>query len=126
MAKQKLRPSWMTDNKERFNETPWMLVRQRMYRGQYSSELWTAVIKRTQMDCTKEYARWMTKQWEGNPVGDDADRWDGGDVYCRVVLQGELYQVLGETPTLEQQEEWMELRAAAMAHPDPFEAMGFV
>lgn len=113
-----MKPSWMTDKKARFDETPWCLIR-RPFNGQV---LWSAVIKTWQNDPAKDYARWMVKTWVGDRQ--EPELWDAGDEYCRLLLQGELVEVLGQEPTLEQRQEWAVLERRAIAGPDAFAEWG--
>ncbi len=115
-----IKPSWIT-NKKSMWDAPWCLVKRRMD----GTTLWTAVVKTWQQDPAKDYARWMVKSWIGDRDGADAERWDGGDEYCRLILQGELVEVNGEPPTHEQKLEWAVLERRAIASPDAFAEMGF-
>ena len=115
-----IKPSWIT-NKKSMWDAPWCLVKRRMD----GTTLWTAVVKTWQADPAKDYARWMVKSWIGDQTGQDAERWDGGDEYCRLILQGELVEVMGRPPTHDEKLEWAVLERRAIASPDAFAEMGF-
>lgn len=116
--------SWIDSKKSRWGtdqspETPWFETVQYLKTGEV---LHTQVVKVWQNDSKQDFARWMTKQW----MGDDNDRWDGGDMYVRNVLMGaHLVAVLGAEPTLDQVMEFEVLQAVVMSKPDPMAALGF-
>lgn len=104
-----------TDRKVRDKGTPWIKVRSQMFGGGTI----TSVLKNNQADTLKSGASAMCLV-VSPATGSFGDM---GDTYWTQVYAGELVEVDGREPTLEELEDWMELRHACA--PDPMAAMGF-
>ncbi len=106
------KPSWVTDKKERFHDVPWFKVRGPVMYGETMNR---EVIKNWQNDTTKQYARFMVRAWLGDVESSDPHaQVDFGDEYCVNVYAGELIEVLGESPTQDQMNEFASLRNRAI------------
>jgi hypothetical protein len=104
-----------TNRKARDKDTPWIRVRSQMFGG----ETITSVLKNNQADTLSSGASafCVVVSPATGPLG------DMGDTYWAQVYAGELIEVDGVEPTLDELEDWMELQHACA--PDPMAAYGF-
>jgi len=105
-----------TDRKvRRKNEVPWLKVRSQMFGG----ETITSVLKNNGADTLRSGASafCLVVSPATGPLG------DLGDTYWTQVYNGQLIEVDGREPTLEEFEDWFEL--GLHVAEDPMAAMGW-
>lgn len=105
-----------TDRKVRkMTEVPWLKVRSQMFGG----ETITSVLKNNQADTLKSGASafCLVMSPATGPLG------DLGDTYWTQVYAGQLIEVDGREPTLEEFEDWFEL--GNIVAEDPMAVLGW-
>ena len=107
MGKKKL--DVFTDRKARGKDNPWIKVKSQMFGG----ETITSVLKNNQADTLRSGASAFCLV-VSPATGSFGDM---GDTYWTQVYAGELVEVDGREPTLEELEDWFELRSNVAADP---------